>query len=33
MSTSRDFPFSSVEARAVLGPPDALNLALRAAFP
>ncbi len=33
MSTSRDFPFSfSAEARAVLGPPDALNLAVRA-FP
>ena len=34
MSTSRDFPFSfSVEARSVLGPPDTLNLAVRAAFP
>jgi hypothetical protein len=34
MSTSRDFPFSfSAEARAVLGSPDALNLAVRTAFP
>ena len=34
MSTSRDFPFSfSPEARLVLGPPDALNSAVRAAFP
>ncbi len=34
MSTSRDFPFSfSAEARAVLGSPDALNLAVRSAFP
>ena len=33
MSTSRDFPFSfSAEARFVLGSPDALNLAVRAAF-
>ena len=34
MSTSRDFPFSfSAEARSVLGSPDKLNLAVRAAFP
>jgi hypothetical protein len=34
MSTSRDFPFSfSAGARAVLGSPDALNLAVRTAFP
>jgi len=34
MSTSRDFPFSfSAEARAVLGSPDALNLAVRTAVP
>jgi hypothetical protein len=34
MSTSRDFPFSfSAEARVVLGSPDALNLAVRSAFP
>jgi hypothetical protein len=34
MSTSRDFPFSfSAEARAVLGSPNALNLAVRSAFP
>ena len=34
MSSLRDFPFSfSADARDVLGSPDALNLAVRAAFP
>jgi hypothetical protein len=34
MSTTRDFPFSfSAEARLVLGSPDGLNRAVRAAFP
>lgn len=34
MAGSRDFPFSySSEARALLGPPAALNTAVRAAFP
>ncbi len=34
MSSLRDFPFSfSAEARNVLGSPDVLNLAVRAAFP